>query len=105
MAGDDVHRNLQRSAAALDAQDVAVLDAEQLGLRRGDQRGVVPGELGDGVGPLLEPGVVGEAAIVDAVVGCEDEFLGAAGAVFADTADGERRGDGGPGGVADDAVL
>ena len=39
-----------------------------------DQRGVVPGELGNRLGQFLQPAVVGKAAVVNARIRTEDEF-------------------------------
>ena len=48
--------------------------------RRAHDRGVVPGQLGDGLGQFLQPAVVGEAAVVDRGIGPEDHFQFAASA-------------------------
>ena len=47
-----------------DLDDVAVLEAQRLGRRLRDHRGVVPGQLRDRVRQLLQPDAVGEAAVV-----------------------------------------
>src|SRR5690606_8801886 len=44
------------------------IDAEFLAETGADEDGVVPSDLGDRVGALLEPAVVGEAAVIDLVV-------------------------------------
>ena len=83
-AGRDEHRN--GDFAAIDRQLdevrrllaglVARAEAEaELARRLGaDHRSVVPGQLGDRVGKLLQPGIVGEAAVVGLVVECEDSL-------------------------------
>ena len=55
------------------------MEAASLGRGRAHQGGVVPGEFGDGLGNLLQPAVVGRAAIPDVGIGAEDDlelFLG-----------------------------
>ena len=66
VARGDHRGDLQRPAVEGQLHEVAVVDFEGLGRRGAEQRGVVPAELGDGVGGLLEPAVVGIAAVVDA---------------------------------------
>ena len=41
---------------------------------RADEGGIVPSELGDGLRQFLEPAVIGEATVVNARIGAEDEF-------------------------------
>ena len=66
-----------RSVAALqrDLDLVAVAHAEAHGRGGRDQHGVVPGDLGQRLGQLLQPAVVGEAAVVDGRVRRESHFV------------------------------
>ena len=48
----------------VEADKVFVCKAERFGRLRADERGVVPSELGEGIGKLLQPPVVREAAVV-----------------------------------------
>ena len=41
------------------------IDTEVLGKLRADEDGVIPRDLGDRIGALLQPAVVGEAAVID----------------------------------------
>ena len=72
--GRNPHRDAQRVVALPQLDDVAADERQARGGRRPDQRGVVPGELGERLRQLLQPGVVGEAAVVDARIGPEDDF-------------------------------
>jgi len=74
LAGHDQGRDLHLTPAAVERDQRAVPDAEPLGGRRTDQRGVVPGELGHRIGRLLEPTVVGEPPVVDRGVLAEDDL-------------------------------
>ena len=65
---------LQRAALVGQLQHVARLHAQAVRGRRAEDRGVVPGELGDRLGQFLQPAVVGEAAVVNRGVGPEDDF-------------------------------
>ena len=61
-------------AAVLEVHKVLVLQAKPLRRSRTNNGGVVPGERGDGLGQLLEPAVVREAAIEYVRVGAENDF-------------------------------
>ena len=87
VAGDREQRAADRAAAIAQLDDVAddlsVLAAlqrrrarrlERRGRRRADERGVVPGQLGERLRQLLQPAVVGEAAVEDGRVGAEDDL-------------------------------
>ncbi|WP_293261834.1 hypothetical protein [Nannocystis sp.] len=63
LAGGDPHRGDQVAAADGDAEQVAVLDAELAGGGDADVGGVVPRQLGHRVRGLLQPAVVGVAAV------------------------------------------
>ena len=63
------HRHLGIGVGLFDPQIARAL--------RADQRGVVPSELGDRVGQLLEPAVVGVAAVVELRIRHEDDLEGA----------------------------
>ena len=65
---------LQRAALVGQLQHVAGLHAEAVRGGGAQDRGVVPGELGDRLGQFLQPAVIGEAAVVDRGVGAEDDF-------------------------------
>jgi hypothetical protein len=68
-----------REAAVLAAVDVAAdAHAEFLGRPRAHDGRVVPGQLGDRLGQLLGPAVVGEPAVVERRVGLEHDLIGAA---------------------------
>ena len=68
---DDVRINL----AVLAATPGDVVRQLQLLRRLGaDQRGIVPGELGDRLRQFLQPAVIGEAPVVDARIGAEEEL-------------------------------
>ena len=68
------HRRAQRVVAVCQLQQVAVLDIQLMSIGGTDDGGVVPGELGDRLGQLLQPTVVGEATIIDGGIGPEDHF-------------------------------
>src|SRR4029453_7117407 len=51
-----------------------VSEPETLGERRAEQGGVIPGELGHGLGQLLQPAVIGEAPIPQRRVRLKEEF-------------------------------
>ncbi len=68
---NDVRINL----AVLPATRPDVVRQAQLSRCLGaDQRGIVPGELGDRLWQFLQPAVIGETPVVDARIGAEDEF-------------------------------
>ena len=81
-AGRDEHRDGDLAAIDRQLHDVGGLFAglvagakaePQFACRLGaDHRSVVPGQLGDRVGELLQPGVVGKAAVIGLVVEGED---------------------------------
>ena len=54
--------------------DVFVLDAEPLCQGRAQERGIVPRELRERLGQLLEPAVIGPPAVPDRRVGPEDDL-------------------------------
>ena len=70
-ARHDPHRPLRRSPAPGDADHVLVADAQLLRRGRREQHRVVPGQLGDRLGKLLEPGVVGEPPVIKSGIGSE----------------------------------
>ena len=59
----DPGRNLHGFAAITQLDDVFVLDTEPACQGRAQERGIVPGEFGQRLGQLLEPAVIGEAAV------------------------------------------
>ena len=67
-------RDLQAAAVELEANHVAVGHAQLPGRLGAEERGVAPGELGDRVGELLEPAVVGEPAVVDLGVALQHQL-------------------------------
>src|SRR5207245_3718938 len=58
--------------AAMDSK--RLFQSEPLGRDRADKNGVVPGQLAERLGHLLQPAVVGEAAIVHGGIGSEVDF-------------------------------
>ena len=74
VAGLNEYRRVERAAFVRQLQQVAGLHAQAVRGGRTEERGVVPGELGDGLGQFLQPAVIGEAAIVNRGVGAEDDF-------------------------------
>ena len=74
LARHDPGRKLHGSAAITQLDDVFVLDTEPAAPGRADERGVVPGELGQGLGQFLQPAVVGPAAVPDRRVGTEEDL-------------------------------
>ena len=74
MAGSDQGGGIDVSVAGGDPEPVAILDAESLGIGGADEGGVVPDKLGDEIGCLLEPGIVGVAAVVDTRTAEEDHL-------------------------------
>src|SRR3546814_17133577 len=60
-----------------DFDNVAGLDLQARGRGGGDEGGIAPDELGERARQLLEPGIVGEAAIPQSRVGLEGEGHGA----------------------------
>ena len=63
-AGEDPDRKLERAARVLDTDHLLARNTERLGGLRAHERGVVPRELGERIGKLLQPSVVREAAVV-----------------------------------------
>ena len=63
-AGEDPDGKLERAARVIETDHLLVRKTERLGGLRAHERGVVPGELGEGIGKLLQPPVVREAAVV-----------------------------------------
>jgi len=68
------HRQLEFPLAAGDGDQILVLQPEGAGGGRADERGVVPGQLGDRIGELLEPAVVREAPVVERRRAAEDDL-------------------------------
>ncbi len=69
MARRDHHRRVSGRAVQAQVDHVALLEAEARRVGGAEQRGVLPRQLGDGVGQFLQPAVVGQAAVVDLVIG------------------------------------
>ncbi len=74
LAGKDQGGDLQAAAGEVQPHDVAGGHAQRLRGRRADDGGVIPGQLGDRVGELLQPAVIGEPAVVDLGIAVQDEF-------------------------------
>ena len=68
------HGPEERALADADFDLVAFLDPEALRVRERHLDGVAPHGLGEGLRTFLQPGVVGEAAVPDAVVGDDVEL-------------------------------
>ena len=66
---------------------IAVGHAQLPGARGTDQRGVVPGQLGERLGQFLQPAIVGETAIPNGGIGAQDNFDSACAAAFAAAAE------------------
>ena len=73
-AGEEPDGELERAAGIVEADPILVREAERFGRLRADERGVVPGQLGEGIGKLLQPPVVREAAVVKRGGGEEDDL-------------------------------
>ena len=73
-SGKEPDGELERAAVVIEADPILVLEAERFGRRRADERGVVPGQLGEGIGKLLQPPVVGEATVVKRRGGKKDDL-------------------------------
>ncbi len=82
----DPRRSSHDLAAVLNVDDVPIGETQTLGHRGRDEHDVVPGQLGERLGELLEPPVVCVSAVVDGRIRPEDD-LGSLG--------GGRRGTGG----------
>ena len=63
-AGEDPDGKLERAARIIETDHILARKTERLGGLRAHERGVVPRELGEGIGKLLQPPVVREAAVV-----------------------------------------
>ena len=63
-SGEEPNRELERSAGIIEANPILVCKADRFGCLRADERGVIPGQLRQGIGKLLQPPVVREAAVV-----------------------------------------
>ena len=63
MAGDDEDRGVDFGVVDVKRDNVAVVDFEKAGAGGTEERGIVPCQLGDRIRQLLEPAVVGVAAI------------------------------------------
>src|ERR1017187_9934853 len=74
VAGLNPDRSAQLAALVGELQHAAVFDAQPVRVAGAHNGGIVPRELGDGLGQFLQPAAVGEAAIVDGGVGAEDHF-------------------------------
>ena len=74
LARHDPGRKLHGFAAITQLDDVFVLDTEPLCQGRAEERGIVPGQLGQGLGQFLEPAVIGPAAVTDRRVGAEEDL-------------------------------
>ncbi|PYR70195.1 MAG: hypothetical protein DMF88_03480, partial [Acidobacteria bacterium] len=64
-AGEDPDRKLEGAARVIDTHQRGILETEHLGGLLAHERGVVPYELGQGIGKLLQPRVVREPAVVN----------------------------------------
>ena len=74
MAGQDPNRDLEGPPAVGQPHDLFAGDPDPLcGLRRQEER-VVPGQLRDRFGELLQPSVVGEPPVVNRRIGTEVDF-------------------------------
>ena len=73
-SGEEPDGELERAAGIVEADPILVCEAERFGRLRADERGVVPGQLGEGIGKLLQPPVVREAAVVKRGGGEEDDL-------------------------------
>ena len=73
-AGEDRDGKLERAPRVIETDQVLARKTERLGGLQAYQRGVVPRELGEGVGKLLQPPVVGEAPVVKRWRGEEDDL-------------------------------
>ena len=63
-AREDGDGKLERAARVIETDHVLARQTERFGGLRAHERGVVPGELGEGIGKLLQPPVVREPAVV-----------------------------------------
>ena len=72
--GQDEDRSLDRAAAVAQLHHVVCLQVEAFGRGRAEQHRVIPGQLGQRLGQLLQPGVIGKSPIPDAGVRPEDDL-------------------------------
>ncbi len=72
LAGQDDDGRVDLAAVERQGDDVLGGELQPLGGRRSDQRGVLPGQLGQGLRQLLQPSVVGELAVEDRGIGAEE---------------------------------
>ena len=63
-SGDEPDGELERAARIFETDHILARHTERLGRLRAHERGVVPGQLGEGIGKLLQPPLVREAAVV-----------------------------------------
>ena len=77
-SGEEPNGELERTAGIVDADPILAGEAKRLGRLRADERGVVPGQLRQWIGKLLQPPVVREAAVVKRRGGEEDDLQAAA---------------------------
>ena len=73
-SGEEPDGELERAARIIETDQILARKTERLGGLRAHERGVVPGELGEGIGKLLQPPVVREAAVVKRGGGEEDDL-------------------------------
>ena len=74
LAGNDPHRRQDDGIAISKLDLILVGEPEPLRELRTHQRGVVPGQFGQGLGQLLQPAVVRKAPIPDRRVGGKDKI-------------------------------
>ncbi len=91
-AWEDPDGKLERSARIVETDQIPARKTERPGGRRAHQGRVVPGELGEGIGKLLQPPVVREAAVVKRGGGEEHDLQAGAGRAGADQAREFRKG-------------
>src|SRR5918995_5143883 len=77
-AGEYPDGKLERTARVLDAYQILAREAERLGRLRAHEGGVVPGELGERIGKLLQPPVVRKPAVMKRRRRQEDDLEAAA---------------------------
>ena len=74
LTGHDPRRKLDSASLITELDDVFILDSQPPRKARSEERGVAPGELGQGLGKFLQPAVVGPPAIADGRVGPEKDL-------------------------------
>ncbi len=72
--GRDEHGQVEDSTLPSHLDDVFILDREARRRARTEECRIAPGQLGEGLGELLQPAVVGETSVVDAGVRQEAEL-------------------------------